>query len=138
MAKFALIKRDDGLFMLAHDSDYEEAKKVKTGEAYFYEVKKPRNYKFHRKFFALIKLVFDNQERYSNMEYLRKDLIICSGYYDKRYDLHGVEVYEAQSLSFSSMDEDEFSELYNSVVDTICREFNFDKQNIIDNVSQYF
>lgn len=137
MAKIALIRTLSG-FKPAYDSDFELSKKIKLNEVYVYDFKKPRNYEFHKKFFALVNMVFQNQEQYTNAEHLRKDLIIESGNYDLRYDLHGVEIKEAKSISFSSMDEIVFSELYNSVIDVIIKYFHFDRQDIIDNVSQYY
>jgi len=137
MTKISLVRTLSG-FKPAYDSDFEISKKIKLNEPYEYEFKRPRNYKFHKKFFALVKMVFDNQEQYTNIEHLRKDLIIESGNYDLRHDLLGVEIREAKSISFASMSEDEFSELYNSVVDVIIKYFHFDKQEIADNVEQYY
>lgn len=135
--KISLVRTLSG-FKTAYDSDFELSKKIKLNEIYEYEFKQTRNIKFHRKFFALINMVFQNQEQYTNIEHLRKDLIIESGNYDLRHDLHGVEIREAKSISFAQMDEIQFSELYNSVVYVIVKYFNFDKQDIIDNVSQYY
>ena len=135
--KIALVKTQNGFFP-AYDSDFELSKKIKLNEIYEYEFKQPRNLKFHRKFFALINMVFQNQEQYTNIEHLRKDLIIESGNYELRHDLNGVEIREAKSISFAQMDEIQFSELYNSVVDVIVKYFNFDKQDIIDNIEQYY
>lgn len=135
--KILLVRTLSG-FKPAYDSDFELSKKIKLNEIYQYEFKQPRNLKFHRKFFALINMIFQNQEQYTNIEHLRKDLIIESGNYDLRHDLLGVEIREAKSISFAQMDEIQFSELYNSVVDVIVKYFNFDKQDIIDNVSQYY
>lgn len=135
--KILLVRTLSG-FKTAYDSDFELSKKIKLNEIYEFEFKQPRNLKFHRKFFALINMVFQNQEQYTNIEHLRKDLIIESGNYDLRHDLNGVEIREAKSISFAQMDEIQFSELYNSVVDVIVKYFNFDKQDIIDNVSQYY
>lgn len=137
MTKISLVRTLSG-FKPAYDSDFELAKKIKLNQPYEYEYKKPRNYKFHKKFFALVKMVFDNQEQYTNIEHLRKDLIIESGNYDLRHDLLGVEIREAKSISFASMSEDEFSELYNSVVDVIIKYFHFDKDEIAENVEQYY
>ena len=135
--KISLVRTLSG-FKTAYDSDFELSKKIKLNEIYEYECKQTRNIKFHRKFFALINMVFQNQEQYTNIEHLRKDLIIESGNYDLRHDLNGVEIREAKSISFAQMDEIQFSELYNSVIDVIVKYFNFDKQDIIDNVSQYY
>lgn len=136
--KITLIKNLNGKFTPAYDTDYELAKKIEVGEPFEFEYKKPRNYKFHKKFFALLNLVFQNQERYTSLEHLRKDLIIEAGYYDTRYDFQGKEILEAHSISFANMDEVEFSELYNRCVDVVVKYFNFDREDIAENVAQYF
>ena len=136
--KITLIKKLNGNFIPAYDSDYESAKKITINEPFEYEYKKPRNYKFHKKFFALLNLVYDNQERYINIEHLRHDLIIEAGLYEIRYNFQGVEVYVPKSISFAKMDEIEFNELYSKCIDVIIKYFNFNKQDIIDNIEQYF
>jgi hypothetical protein len=55
-----------------------------------------------------------------------------------RTNLHGEEIKKAKSISFASMDNDQFEEYYNAVLDQIVIHFNFGKQDIIDNVNQYF
>ena len=83
-------------------------------------------------------MVYENQERYSNSDRLRKDLIIEAGFYDEWTDLQGVVQREAKSISFGSMKEDEFQDLYSRVIDVIVQYFHFEKQLIIDNVEQFF
>jgi hypothetical protein len=136
--KITLIKTLSGSFKPAYDSDYELAKKIKLNEPYEYDFKKPRNYEFHKKFFGLVNMVFQNQERYNNIDDLREDLIIEAGFYSIRYNFNGVEIYKADSISFANMDEVKFGELYSSVIDVIIKYFHFDKQDIIDNVEQFF
>jgi len=138
MAKIALIKQQDNSFKLFTDTDLEESKKIKVGEIYVYEYKKPRNLKFHRKFFALIKLLFDNQEVYQDIEDLRQDLTIAAGYYTIRQDMHGNDVPKPMSISFSSMDEHQFNNLYNDIIDVIVVKFNFNRDDIRENVQRYF
>jgi len=136
--KVFLVKQLNNSFKIAYNSDYEKIKKLKAGEEYQCEIKRPRNLKFHKKFFALINMLFENQERYNNSDRLRKDLIIEAGFYDEWVDFQGVTQREAKSISFASMKEDEFSDLYSRVLDAIVLHFNFDKQDIINNVEQYF
>ena len=136
--EITLIKTLNGSFKPAYDSDYEKAKKISLNEPLIYSYSKPRNYRFHKKFFALVNMVFDNQEQYTNIKHLRKDLTIESGFYDTRYDLHGNQVLEAKSISFANMDEIEFNELYNRFVDTVIQYFKFDKEDIAENIQQYF
>ena len=137
--KIALIKGLDNKFSIAYDSDYELAKKIKPNEVYEYEFKKTRNIKFHRKFFALVNLCFSNQETFNNIEHLRKELIICAGHYELIFDLEsGTQKKEALSISFASMDETAFNTLYNDVLNVICDKFLFDKEDVLNNVAQYF
>ena len=136
--KIALIKQLNNTFKIAYDSDWEKAKKIKPNECYEFEYKKPRNYKFHKKVFALFNLVYQNQEHYNNIDHLRKDLTIASGYYERRKNFQGDEALEARSISFASMDEAEFGEYYSAIVDTIVKYFHFDKELIKENVEQYF
>jgi hypothetical protein len=136
--KLFLVKQLNNTLKVAYNSDYDKIKKLKVGEEYQCEIKQPRNLKFHRKFFALINMLFENQERYNNSDRLRKDLIIEAGFYDEWVDLHGVINKEAKSISFASMSEDEFQDLYSKVIDVIVQYFHFDKQDIIENVEQFF
>lgn len=136
--KICLVKGLDNKFSIAYPTDYDKAKKLKAGEEYFFEVKRSRNLKFHRKAFALFNLVFQNQDVYSNLEDLRHDLTVEAGYYTERVNIHGEVIKQAKSISFASMDETVFSEYYDSIIKQIVLHFNFDRQDIVDNVAQYF
>lgn len=136
--KITLIKSLNGSLKPAYDSDYELVKKIPLNEPIIFEWSKPRNYLFHKKFFALINLVYQNQEVYNNIEHLRKDLTISAGYYDLRHNFDGVEIVEAKSISFAKMDENEFSEFYSKILDVVVKWLNIDKQNIIDEIEKYF
>jgi len=134
-----LIKTLNGSFKLAFDSDFDKAKQIPLNEPFEVKYTKKRNAKFHRKFFSLINLCFQNQDRFNNLEHLRKELIICSGHYELIFDLEtGQQKKEALSISFANMDETEFNKLYTDVLNVICDKFLFDKQEVLDNVSQYF
>ena len=128
----------NGSFKPAYESDLEKSKKIALNEPFVFTYKKPRNYKFLKKFFALINLVFQNQEQYNNIDHLRKDLTIASGFYETRYGLHGEEITEAKSISFASMTEEEFSDLYSAFIDTIIKYFKFGKEEIEEEIEQYF
>ena len=45
------------------DDDYEEMKKIKVGSIVKANIVRPRNIKFHRKFFALIRAAWDWRQR---------------------------------------------------------------------------
>jgi len=131
-------KRLDGSFMPVYDSDKEAVKKIKAGDDVEIEIKRPRNLAFHRKTFSLFNLVFDNQEHYKNLEELRKDLTIEAGYFTKRYNMHGVEIIEVQSISFAAMNQDTFDEYYQRLLDAICNNYGMLKSDIEENLINYF
>lgn len=135
--KIYLVKQLNNSFKVAYDSDYERLKKIKVGEVYECEIKQPRNLKFHKKYFALVKMLFDNQERYNDMEELRRDLTIEAGFYNERANFQGEIIREAKSISFAKMTQSDFDDLYNRTIDVICQYFNFGKQEILDNVESF-
>ena len=133
-----MTKQLNGSLLPSYNSDYDKMKKMKLGKEYKCVITMPRNIKFHRKYFALLNLVFNNQEAYSNIEDLRHDLTVAIGYYTLRTNIQGDTIKKPNSIRFSSMDELEFGELYSKTIDAIVTHFNFNKQDIIDNIEQFF
>ena len=136
--KFTIVKQLNNSFKVAYDSDYDKMKRIKAGDLLECEIKKPRNYKFHKKYFALLNMIFDNQERYSNITDLRHDLTVEAGYYTLRENLQGDTIKTPNSISFSQMDELEFSELYTKTIRVIEKYFGFLEADILENIEQYF
>ena len=128
--------------MPATDQDAEMLTKIKIGEIVSLSMKRMRNYRFHKKFFAMLNFAFDYWEPTlehnewgvvpeRNFDRFRKDVIILAGFYDYSYRLNGETTLEAKSISFASMsDEDEFEKLYSACVDVIlkhvCTQFDGD------------
>lgn len=136
--KIQVIKTN-GVLKFAHNSDYELSKKIPENKIFEIEYKKQRNLKFHKKFFALIKLAFENQELYTNIDDFRHDLLVLSHFYDEKINLFTNEkIKVAKSLKFSQMDEVEFSEVYENVKNTICKLLRVTNEIIEQEVEQYF
>lgn len=119
------------------DSDYEVFKKLKKNTPLAFEVKQERNYKFHKKFFALITMVFDNQEIYTDRDVLRYDLTIEAGFWNEHVDFNGEIKRTAKSISFASMDDTEFSSLYNAFVMAVIRVLKWNNEMIEENLESY-
>lgn len=136
--KILVRKQLNGSLKPIYESDIELLKKIKLDTDVEIEIKRPRNLAFLKKFFALINLVFSNQEIYSNPEHLRHDLTVESGFYDVVYDFNGTETKRAKSISFSKMEEHEFAELYDRFLDAIVRCFKFDKEGIEENINDFY
>lgn len=134
-----LVKKTPSGLKPLYESDFDNYAKIPLGEEFEIEYTKKRNSRFHRKFFSLLKLAFENQQDYRNLDEMRKDLIIVAGYYDEHINLITGEVTKVhKSISFSSMDETEFSEIYEAVKIVISRWLGISNSEIEDNIQQYF
>ena len=81
----------------------------------------PRNYEFHKKYFALLKLGFENQERYNNKDHYRIVMQMKAGFYDLVTTDKGI-LPIAKSISFGSMESHEFNDLYEKVLTEIAND----------------
>ena len=117
-------RKANGGFLTPDDQDTVELMQgVKSGEVLAVEFKRPRNYKFLKKFRALVQVVFDNQDKYSNKEDLVVELKLQVGHYEEHITLGGKITYQPKSISFAQMDELEFGVFYNKVVDVVLKRF---------------
>lgn len=134
-----VVKTINGFLKPAFDEDKEKFSQFpKDG---YFEIKytKKRNVRFHRKFFALLKIAYENQSDYRLMEDLRRDLIITSGHYEEVVNAITGEVYKiAKSISFSNMEETEFSLIYEDVKNIIIQWLGIDNESLETEISQYF
>lgn len=128
-----------------YDSDLEEKKRLKEGETVLCTIKKPRNYEFHKKFFALIRLTFENlpeRIQQSCNIHNEQDMLDCLkldlGLYNIVYHHHEPFV-KLGSISFAKMDETEFQVFYNRCIDIIL--FNYlrgtDRETLLEEVQQF-
>lgn len=137
--KFFVVKQLNQTFKPAWDSDLEAFKKIKAGEIMEVEIKKARNPKLHNKFFSLLNLAFSNQDLYDNKDEFREDLTIEAGYYIERVNKFTGEVKKyAKSISFASMDDLEFQDLYSDILRVIVKLLGCTNEDIIENIEQYY
>lgn len=105
------------------DQSRERLARFRVGDPIRLQASKPRNYKYHQKFFALIEVVFENQEKYDSMEALRAELTMRAGWYEEHHHITGKVSYSPKSISFASMDQVEFEELFSKVIDVAIEYF---------------
>ena len=120
--KINFIKLEGGILTPASDYEEERLKKFKTGEVYEVEIKLSRNPKFHRKMFAFFNHCFhywkgDKEfiDEVGQFDVFRKNLTVLAGYYREYYNMKGEMRIEAQSLSFGSMDQEQFEQVYSAI-----------------------
>ena len=120
MSEMYLIKASTGGYYPADTESRDKSDKLKIGETYKVKYSKPRNYAFHKKYFALLNLAFENQERYDCFEAFRDAVTMQAGHFDSHTSLAGTLVYKPKSISFSKMGcEIEFGKLYNRTINVI-------------------
>jgi hypothetical protein len=121
-----LIKSPGGNLRPADESDAETISGIKNGSLVYAEFKQPRNPQFHRRFFAMLNFAYEYfqpeipitksgvvPER--NFDKFREDVTILAGFYDVVVNIKGEARYQAKSISFGSMEDMEFQDLYKAV-----------------------
>lgn len=99
--------------------------------------KKPRNYEHHKKFFALINFAHSNRpesfdETYGDcdLDAFRSLVIVMAGYYDISVSITWDDLLtvtkQPKSISFESMGQDAFNELYEKVAYVLMNVFGWD------------
>lgn len=120
-----------------YPSDLEEKKKLRLDKVYSCEIKLERNYQFHKKFFALCKYGCENSKNVEMpLDTYRKYAIIKAGFGVVYITPKGKFV-DAESISFSSMAEDKFREVYSKVLDFIIKDTEATKEEIEENLINF-
>lgn len=127
------LKKDYGVLIPADEESELAIEKLSKEKTYNCEIKEIRNYKFHKKWFALLQLGFENWdpaitdempqwgEPVKNFDRFRKDIVILTGRYERKIRVNGDAVVEAKSVSFGRMTADEFEGLYSDTIDVLLK-----------------
>ncbi|MYM34878.1 DUF1367 family protein [Duganella sp. FT94W] len=149
MSDVLLTKTHAGTLAPADEESAEHIAKLKLGETVSVQMRKKRNMRFHRKYFALLDFAFEQWEPSGELTYqgmpvaknkerFRKDLIILAGFYESTVNIRSEVRLEAKSISFAQMDEVEFEQLYNATVDVVLRRIltRYTRQDLDEVVNQ--
>ncbi len=115
--KINLIKTQFNSFVAAYDSDAENMRKVNKFKVYECSISAPRNQSFHRKGMCLFNFIYKywgKDAGFPSFDIMRKHITKAVGFVDE-YKICGKWYREAKSLAFASMDDIEFSQLYDAV-----------------------
>ena len=125
MAEIYVTKHLSGGLYPANQQAADYMKGIKANETLRAMISKPRNYEFHKKFFALLQLVYDNTgcEKYDNFEAFRAEVTMRAGKFTEHVHLSGAISFVPKSISFASMDQVEFEGLYSKAVNVILKHF---------------
>ena len=99
----------------------------------------PRNLKHHKKYFALLALVFKTQEHFKNPEHMRKAIQHHLGFYEIITLKNGQEIHAPTSINFAKMDQTEFEALFNRVLDFVAKEIipGCDKADLVRELEEF-
>lgn len=125
-----------------HDSDLDLKKRLRVGSVVRCKVSNPRNYEHHKKFFALVRLTFDNlplplvekwniRNEYDMLRRFKRDL----GYFTNTINEYGEHEIEYLSISFVAMEQHEFEQFYNQCIDLVL--LGIDKQDLITEIENF-
>ncbi len=104
--------------MPIYPSDWDEKRKLRLGQDYECEIRNPRNILFHKKFFSMLNVGHENTKMDMPFETYRKYVTMKAGYF-KTYSTPRGTFYDAESIAFSSMSQDEFEDVYSRVLNVI-------------------
>lgn len=128
-----------------YDSDYDEKKRLKVGDTVLCSIKRPRNYEFFKKFWALLRLTVENlpyliqqQMQICSEEDMLRCLKIDLGLYSTVWH-GGKEIIVPGSISFALMDEEEFERFFNRAVDAILSTYlrGTDRDALIEEIENF-
>lgn len=129
-----------------YDSDLDMKKRLKVGRVVKCSVSNPRNYEHHKKFFALVRLTFDNLPanlaeywRIHNIDDMLRRFKRDLGYFSTSVNERGEREIEYRSISFAAMEQYEFDRFYNQCVDLVMYKYikGIDKQDLINEIENF-
>ena len=82
---------------------------------------KKRNVGNHRRFFAFINTSFDMQDEFDSKEVWRKYITMKAGFFDEVITGEGKVLYWPQSISWDSLDEIAFKDMFSKVTGAFTR-----------------
>lgn len=135
---------DIGLIPM-YDSDLEEKHRLRIGDNVLCTIKRPRNYEFHKKYWALLRLTVANLPHLIQQQmqiFTEEDLLDCLkidlGLFTTRWH-GGRQIVKTGSISFAKMDNTEFEKFFSRSVDAILRIYlrGTDRQALIEEVENY-
>ena len=115
--KINLVKLGDVLAPLTPGDEYKYSL-LKQHNVIVGEVLEERNSLYHRKFFSMMHVVFENQDKYKTMQEFLNVLKVKVGWCDCYYvdDKH---IVIPKSISFKKMDQHQFEVFYSMAIDAI-------------------
>ena len=113
-----------GSLQPSSESDFEVINNLPDGCMIKVEISRPRNAQFHRKYFALLDVLYEmftppedaDKGAVKNRKRFREDIACVTGYFDYVVNLKGEVRAQARSISFAKMEQADFEDLYEKTI----------------------
>lgn len=132
MADLSFMRTPSGL-VPADEQAAEWFAKVRMGQTVAASVRLPRNWRFHRKFFAMLNVAYANYDwpqidtkwgaAQCSFDSFREYVTVRAGHWEIGLTAKGEPRARPKSISFANMDEATFQTLYSDVLNVILMEF---------------
>lgn len=108
------------------ERDVEALAAVKVGQSISGDFRQPRNPAHHRKAFALLHAMYENQEQFDSFDRFYDWVKVRAGLVDLVEIGEKGAVYKVKSLSFASMGQEEFDGVYQQIVTVAYEQMGFE------------
>ena len=130
------LKKWNGGLIPFDDEAREVLAKKKHGEMVEADIVTPRNYEFHKKFFLMLNLVYDNTDEFKSLDNLLSYIKIMTGECDI-IEANGIAFRVPRSISFAKMDNEAFDRFYSSAVDECLKLVPLEKETLAQQIAQF-
>jgi hypothetical protein len=121
--KIRVYKLPNGDLRCVDDDSRETVKGWRAGDIIEVEARRPRSQQFHRLYFGLLSMVYENsewcEERWPTFERFREAIQMQAGCFREMKSVKGTTLYVPASVAFHKMDSDEFGKLFDRVVNIV-------------------
>jgi hypothetical protein len=100
----------------ATEQDEEKLIRVRNGDLLPVHIRKPRNGRLHRKFFALVNLIAQNHPRLDSVDAVILELKVRAHHYTERITLDGEIILLPKSISYEDLEELDFQAFFEKCV----------------------
>jgi len=109
--------------------DFKKCLKLQPGDVVEIIKWRERNLDHHKKYFSFLNTVIyflpedEKFDKLRNIDYLRKEIMVLIGEVDFRFTMTGDKCIEVRSISFKSIDQSKFDQIYSLSVNAVLKHY---------------
>ena len=115
-----LLRAHLGKLVPVDDQALTYIRKLKDTETVRADVRRVRNPKQHRLWWALVTLIHGQQDEWPTIESLSKAILCAAGHGKVIKSKSGIQTLEAKSIAFGNLDQDQFDAILEKSIRVIC------------------